>query len=128
MAGHVSGRPGLQETGAVSERESVVSTIFSSQSKEKRDRDQNVVHSFRDRENLHKILERKVDSAVRGERMAQQKLCEAEAEVEARNWEKKKSDFAFQQINQEFESQRFQLHQASRWAEQSQRDKNSLYG
>ena len=95
MAGHVSGRPGLQETGAVSERESVVSTIFSSQSKEKRDRDQNVVHSFRDRENLHKILERKVDSAVRGERMAQQKLCEAEAEVEARNWEKKKIRLCF---------------------------------
>ena len=57
------------------ERESVVSTFFSSQSKRKRDRDQNVAHSLRDRENLQKTLERKVDSAVRGERMAQQKLC-----------------------------------------------------
>ena len=60
--------------------------------------------------------------------MAQQRLCEAEAEVEARNWEKKNSDFAFQVINQECESQRFQLHQASRWADQAQRDKISLYG
>ena len=34
----------------------------------------NVVHSFRERENLHKIHERKVDSAVRGEIMAQRKL------------------------------------------------------
>ena len=67
------------------ERESVVSSIFSSQSKSKRDRDQNVVHSLRDIENLQKPLARKVDSAVRGERMAQQKLYEAEAEVEARN-------------------------------------------
>ena len=38
------------------------------------------------------------------------------------------SDSAFQEINQEFESQRFQLQQASRWADQAQRDKISLYG
>ena len=36
-----------------------------------------------------KILERKVDSAVRGELLSQQNLFEAEAEVEARNWRKK---------------------------------------
>ena len=42
----------------------------------------------REREHLQIILERKVDSAVRGERKAQQKLCEGEAEVEARNLEK----------------------------------------
>ena len=46
--------------------------------------------------------------------MAQRKQYEAEAEVEARNWEKKNSDLAFQEINQELESQRFQQHQASR--------------
>ena len=51
--------------------------------------------------------------------MAQQRLFESEAEVEARNWEKRHSDIAFQEINQEFESQRFQLHQASRWADQA---------
>ena len=51
-----------------------------------------MVHSLRVRENLQKILERNVDSAVRGERVAQQKLYEAEAEVEARNWEKQGQD------------------------------------
>ena len=128
MAGHVSGRTGLQETWAVFDKESVATTISISQSKGKRDRDTNVVHSLKDRGNLHKILERKVDSAVRGERMAQQELYEAEAEVEARNWEKRRQDIALQEKNQEFESQRFQQHQESRWADQAHRDKISLYG
>ena len=60
--------------------------------------------------------------------MTQQKLYEADAEIETRNWEKRNSDFAFQEINQEFESQRFQLHQVNRWTDQTQRDKISLYG
>ena len=46
------------------------------------------MHSLRDRENLNKILEQKVDSAVRGELLSQQKFFEAEAEVKARNWER----------------------------------------
>ena len=81
-------------------------------------------------EKISKILERKVDSAVRGEITAQRQLyeAEAEAEFEARNCEKRNSDFAFQEINQEFESQRFQLYQASRWANQAQRDKISFCG
>ena len=71
----VDSRDGIQEIGPNLDRESIVSTLFRSpKKKRKRDRDQNVVHSLRDRENLHKILERKVDLAVRGERMAQQKL------------------------------------------------------
>ena len=124
--GSVDSRTGIQEVGANVDTESVVPTTFSSQSKGKRDRDQNVVHSLR--ENLQKIFEWKVDSAVRGERMVQQRLAEAEAEVEARSWEKRNSDIAFQEINQELESQRFQVHQASRWADQAQRSKISLYG
>ena len=124
----VDSRAGIQETDAKRDSESVVSTIFTSQLKGKKDRDQNVVHSLRDRENLQKILERKVDSVVRGERMTQQKLFEAEAEVEARNWKKRNSDITLHEINQEFECQRFQLHQVSRWTDQTQRDKISLYG
>ena len=111
---HVSSRSGLQETGAELDRESVGATIFSSQSKgKKRDRDTNVVHSLKDKENLQKIFERKVDLAVQGERAAQQKKFEAEAKVDARNWEKRNSDIAFREINQEFESQRYQLQQAA---------------
>ena len=41
--------------------------FFRSESKGKRDRDRNVVQSLRDRENLHKVLERKAEMAVRGE-------------------------------------------------------------
>ena len=73
MAGYVSGRTGLQETGVELDRESVAATIFGSQSKGKRDRDTNVVLSLKDRENLPKTIERKIDVAVRGERIAQQK-------------------------------------------------------
>ena len=104
----------MASAGANQDKESVIPTLLRSESKGKRDRDQNFVHSLRDRENLHKILERKAAMAVRGERMAQQRLHEAAAEVEARSWEKRKSDIAFQDINQEFESERFQLQQASR--------------
>ena len=67
------------------DRESVAATPESSQSKGQRDRDQNVVQTLRDRENLQTFLERKVDSAVRGEVMSQRRLYEAQAEVEARN-------------------------------------------
>ena len=45
-----------------------------------------------------------------------------------RNWEKRNSDIAFHEINQEFESQRLQRHQASRWADLAPRDKISLCG
>ena len=86
------------------------------------------MHSLRDRKNLHKILERKADAAVRGETVGQRTLYEGEAEVEARNWEKQRQHVACQEINQEFESQRFQLHQASRWADKAERDEISLYG
>ena len=61
---------------------------FSLLSQKGRERSRSKRRAFLETENLQKILERKVDSAVRGERKAQQKLCEGEAEVEARNWEK----------------------------------------
>ena len=76
--------------------------------------------------NISTILERKVDLVVRGREWLSGKFFEAE--VGARNGEKRISDIAFQEINQEFESQPFQLHQASRWADQAQGDQISLYG
>ena len=125
-ASHVSGRLGPQEIGAELMRESVATTLFSSQSKGKKDRDTLCIRW--EREHLQNIFQRKGDLAVRGEREAQQILYQAEAEAEARNWERRNSDFAFREINQEFESQRFQLHQASPWADQAQRDKINMYG
>ena len=52
--------------------------------KEKRSRHKRCAFVERKRKS-QKILERKVDLAVRGERVAQQRLFEAEAEVEAKN-------------------------------------------
>ena len=105
----VAGSRSNKETLADMDRETVVSSLFDSVS--------------RGREiEIHKILERKVESAFQGERMVQQKLYQAEAEVEARNWGKRNSDIA----SQEFDSQRFQVHQASRWAYQAHRDEISL--
>ena len=74
-----------REIEAELDRESVATTLSSSQSRGRRDRELNFVHALRDRDNLQMILERKVDSAIQGQNEAQQKLYEAEAEVEARN-------------------------------------------
>ena len=49
-----------------------------------------------DRDDLQKIFERKVDSAVQGEKEAQQKMCQAEAEIEAKNLETRNRDHSFQ--------------------------------
>ena len=86
--GAVVSRTCIQETCADMDRETVVS-------KTKRDRDQNVVQSLRDRLNLHKFLDRKAEFAVKGEKLAQQRLHEAGAEVETTNWKNKDSDVAF---------------------------------
>ena len=75
--------------------------VFSGLSKGKKDRDQNVVQTLRDRQNLHKILERKAELAVRGEKLAQQRLYEAEADVEVKHWEKRNSNIAPYEFNQE---------------------------
>ena len=76
--GHVSIRSRHLDTEVELDRESVATTLFSSQSKrEKRSR---VKFCARvEGENLKTILERKVDSAVQGEEEAQQKLYQAEA-------------------------------------------------
>ena len=58
--------------------------------------------------------------------MAQQRLYDAVADVDAKNWEKRNSDVAFQEINQEFESQRFQPASKS-MGRSAQTDEVSLY-
>ena len=124
----VVGRTSIKETCADMDRETVVSSLLGSVSKRRRDRDKHVVQTLRDRQHLHKILERKAELTVRGEKLAQQRLYEAEADVEVKHWEKRNSGITVYEINQEFESQRLQLQQANQWADQAQRDKISLYG
>ena len=70
----VASRTSIKETCADMGRDTVVSSLFGSVSKGKRDRDQNVVQTLRDKHNLHKILERKAELAVPGEKLAQQRL------------------------------------------------------
>ena len=78
----VESRIGIQETGANLDRECSSNNFqFTVKGEDEIEITNNVVHSFRERENLHKIHERKVDSAVRGEIIAQQKLCEAEQKL-----------------------------------------------
>ena len=54
--GHVSSRSSHQETEVELDRESVATTLFSSKSSGKRDRELNFVHSLRNRYNPQKIL------------------------------------------------------------------------
>ena len=122
----VASRTSIKETCVDMDNETVVSSIF--ESVVKRDRDQHVVQTLKDSQNLHNILERKAELGVRGEKLAEQRLYEAEADVEVKHWEQRNSDIALYEISQEFESQRLQLQQANQWADQAQRDKISLYG
>ena len=123
----VASRTSIKETCADTDHETVVSSPFlGSVSKGKRERDQNVVRTLRHRQNLHKILERKAELAVGREKLAEQRLYEAEADVEVKHWGKRNSDTALYEINQEFESQRLQLQQANQWTDQAQRQKNKL--
>ena len=43
------------------------------------------MQTLRGRQNLHKILERKAELAVNGEKMAQHRLYESEADVEVKH-------------------------------------------
>ena len=54
----VASRTSIKDTCADMDRETDVSSLLGSVSKEKRDRDQKVVQTFRERQNLHKIFER----------------------------------------------------------------------
>ena len=121
------GSSSTRKLAADADHEPVVS-VEESVSRGKRDRDSNVVQKLKDREDLHKFLERNAEFAVRGEKSAQKRLSEAEAAMEIRNWEKRNSDIALYETHQEFESHRLQLHQANQWADQAPREKINLCG
>ena len=121
-------RTSIKETCAGVDRETVVSSLFGSVSKGRRDRDQNVVQTLREGQNLHKLLERKAEVAVRGEKKAQQRL---------RSWgrrggqtlgkEKFWYGFLWDQSGVRIPTittTTFSYIKRSRWADQAQRDKN----
>ena len=84
-AGHSFGKPQrdcVSETSLLSQltrprklESRSVSTIDESLMTDKRDRGESIGQSMRDRENLHKILERKAESSIQGENEAQ-KNCQ----------------------------------------------------
>ena len=110
------------------DRERVVSSLLGSLSKAKRDRDQNVVQILRDRQSLHKILERKAALPCEEKNWLSKAFTKLRQTWRSKNWERRDSDIALYEINQEFASQRFQLQQANHWANQAQRRKISLHG
>ena len=62
------------------------------------------MQTLKDRQNLHEFLERKAEFAARGEKSAQTRLSEAEAEMEIGNWEKRNSDLALHEISRSLNS------------------------
>ena len=51
----------------------------------------------------------------------QRRSSEAEVEMDGRSWERRNSDIAIYETNQQLESQRLELYQANQWADQAQR-------
>ena len=96
--------------------------------KGKRDPSESIGQSMRDRETLHRILERKAEPAIGGENEAQKIVLEMEAEVENRRWEQRSSEIAQYESFRELESQRPQLQQANFWAENAHRERINLCG
>ena len=71
-----------------------VASVEESVSREKRDRDLKSVRTPSRRQKLHHYLERKAESAARGENAAQKRPSEAEADMEIRSWEQKSSEIS----------------------------------
>ena len=100
----VASRTSIKETCADMDRETVVSSLFGSVSKGKRSRPERCENIERQAKSPQNHWE--AELAVQEEKLAQQRLYEAEADVEVIHWEKRDSDIAHYEINQEFESQR----------------------
>ena len=114
----VASQTSSRKLAADVDHETIVPSVFESVSRRKKDRDLNVVQTLKDIQNLH----------VRGETLAQQRLFEAEADVDVKHWEKRNSDIVLYEVNQEFEPPRLQLQQANQCADQAQREKIRLCG
>ena len=65
-------------------------------------------------------LKGKLKLPLKEKNEARRRLSDAEADLETRKWEQRKSEFASSETHQQHESQRRELLQASQWADQSQ--------
>ena len=75
---------------------------------------------------LHEILEEKADRAFQGELAAQTRLCEAQSELDRREWQRRNAAFALYDTVRQLESQRMELYQANQLFVQAQREKSWL--
>ena len=76
-----------------------------------------------ERKNLYEYLGKEaVARAPQGECSAQRRLSEAEMEMVRKSCKRRKSDIAPYETNQQLESQRLELYQASHWADQAQQE------
>ena len=69
-------------------------------------------------------LKRKLNWLFKEHAQHKKKLSEAEAEMDTRNWEQRNADIALYETNRELESQRLELYQANKWADQAQMRKD----
>ena len=74
------------------------------------------------------ILNKKQDELFQGESTAQRSLPEAEVEMDRKSWERRNSDIAQYETNQQLESQRLELYQANQWAGQAQQENSRPFG
>ena len=81
----------LAGTKKLGRRDESISSVEGTLTRGRRDRDLESVQTLSERRNLHAYVERKAELAVRGENLAQQRLFEAEADVEVKIWEKRNS-------------------------------------
>ena len=96
---------------------------------EKRDRDQNVVQPSRDRQNLHKILERKAELAVRGEKTGSTKTKTKLRQTWRSNIGKRQTNSDIAHSCDQSGGRvpaKSQLQQANQWADQAPRRQNKL--
>ena len=88
------------------------------------DQDQSSV----ERSNLREILERKAEIANQAAKEARRRLSDAEAHLDSRDWERRKSELVLYESQQQLESQKGESPQASQWADQAQRERVNLCG
>ena len=117
------GRTRLQETGSVSDRESIATTIFSSQSKGgKRSKRRAFVE--REREKIsRKPLNGKLTRPSEEREWLSKNCMKVRLKLRQETGERRSSEMALYETNRELESQRLELYQANQWVDQAQREK-----
>ena len=71
------------------------------------------------RKTFTNTLKNEAERSLQGECTGQKRPSEAEVEMDRKSWEKRNSDIALYETNQQLESQSLELHQVNQWADQA---------